>query len=124
MNMLKRLKDFEERRARLALNMLILDRQNEFRELANAMSIPLTSPEWQETILKYCIDFSDIFKEVLMDKKGPNDSQPDDHNKMHQCLTLLRQITRDKQSMIEITHLQNIAYTLSQEFRTIYKRIE
>jgi hypothetical protein len=122
--MLKHLKDFEPKRARTALNMLILDRQNEFRELANAMSIPLSSPEWQETILKYCIDFSDIFKEVLIDKKGPNDQQPDDHNKMHQCLTLMRQITRDKQSMVQITHLQNIAYTLSQEFKTIYKRIE
>lgn len=124
MDMLKHLKDFEPKRARTALNMLILDRQNEFRELANAMSIPLSSPEWQETILKYCIDFSDIFKEVLIDKKGPNDQQPDDHNKMHQCLTLMRQITRDKQSMVQITHLQNIAYTLSQEFKTIYKRIE
>jgi hypothetical protein len=124
MDMLKHLKDFEPKRAKVALNMLILDRQNEFRELANAMSIPLSSPEWQETILKYCIDFSDIFKEVLIDKKGPNDQQPDDHNKMHQCLTLMRQITRDKQSMVQITHLQNIAYTLSQEFKTIYKRIE
>ncbi|MBM2851570.1 MAG: hypothetical protein HW420_117 [Candidatus Nitrosotenuis sp.] len=124
MGMLKYLKDFEQKRAKTSLNMLILDRGNEFRELANAMDIPLTSPDWQETILKYCIDFSEIFKDVLMDKKGPNDQHPDDHNKMHQCLTLMRQIAKDKQSMIQITHLQNIAYTLSQEFKTIYQRIE
>jgi len=39
-------------------------------------------------------------------------------------LTLLRQLSKDKSSMIEVTHLLNIAYTLAKEFKAIYKRIE
>ena len=54
---------------------------------------------------------------------GPNDSTEDSHNKIHQCMTLLRQIARGKTSMNEITHLQNLAYTITVEFKEIYKRL-
>ena len=124
MAILHYLKDFEEKKAKKSLDMLLIDRRNEFRELANAMGIPSSSNDWEEIILKFCIDFSDIFKKVLIDTKGPNDHNSDDHTLIHQCVSLMHQIARGKSSMIEITHLQNIAYTLAQEFYTIYKRIE
>jgi hypothetical protein len=123
MVILENLDDFESKKAKESLEMLLVDRKNEFKELANGMGIPTNSPNWEHIILKFCLDFDQCFKEVLTTVEGPNDATESSHNKIHQCLTLLRQIGRGKTSMIEMTHLQNLAYTIAEEFKTIYKRL-
>ncbi len=122
MGILEKLEGFEPKKAKEALDMLLVDRSNEFKELANGMGIPTTSKNWELIILQFCLEFNDCFQ-LLTKVDGPNDSTEDSHNKIHQCLTLIRQIARGKTNMIEITHLQNIAYTLAEEFKTIYKRL-
>jgi hypothetical protein len=123
MVILENLDDFESKKAKESLEMLLVDRKNEFKEIANGMGIPTNSPNWEHIILKFCLDFDQCFKEVLTTVEGPNDATESSHNKIHQCLTLLRQIGRGKTSMIEMTHLQNLAYTIAEEFKTIYKRL-
>ena len=110
--------DFEIDRSKKALDMLLIDRRNEFRELANVVKISTNTKDWEEFILKLCLDVSDVFKawagkEEIITLQTAN-----------KTLTLLRQLSRDKSSMIEVTHLLNIAYTLAEEFKSIYKRIE
>ena len=122
MGIFEKLEGFEPKKAKESLDMLLIDRSNEFKELARGMGIPTTSPNWEPIILQFCLQFNDCFQ-VLTQVEGPNDATEDSHNKIHQCMTLIRQIARGKSSMIEITHLQNIAYTLAEEFKTIYKRL-
>jgi hypothetical protein len=122
MTILNDLDGYESKKAKESLNMLLADRRNEFKELADGMGIPTTSKNWEQTILKFCLDFNECFY-VITRQEGPNDQTEDSHNKIHQCMTLIRQIGRGKKSMTELTHLQNAAYTLGEEFKTIYKRL-
>ena len=69
------------------------------------------------------MDFNVCFYDVITKVEGPNDATEDNHNKIHQCMTLIRQLARGKTNMIEITHMQNLAYTLAEEFKSIYKRL-
>lgn len=122
MTLLEKLKGYEPQKVKESLDMLLIDRSNEFKELAHGMGIPTTAKNWEYTILKYCMDFNDCFP-FMTSIESPNDSSKEAHNRIHQCMTLLRQIARGKTNMIEITHLQNLAYTLAEEFKAIYKRL-
>ena len=59
MNRITLLQDYDEKRAREALNLLLRDRRNEFRELAASLRIPPTSNDWEVIVLKFCLDFED-----------------------------------------------------------------
>lgn len=122
MGIFENLEGFEPKKARESLEMLLVDRKNEFKELAGGMGIPTSAQNWEQIILKFCLEFNSCFF-MLTKIDGPNDANEDSHNKIHQCMTLLRQIAHGKSNMIEITHLQNLAYTLAEEFKTIYKRL-
>ena len=122
MGILEKLEGFESKKAKESLELLLETRQNEFKELSKGMGIPTTAKDWEHIILQFCLEFNECFR-VLTIVDGPNDSTEDSHNRIHQCMTLLRQIARGKSSMIEITHLQNLAYTIAEEFKTVYKRL-
>lgn len=123
MGILDNLEGFEPKKASESLDLLLETRKNEFKELASGMGIPTTSERWEHIILKFCLEFTSCFY-AMKSLEGPNDMTVDSHNKIHQCMTLLRQIARDRTSMIEFTHLQNLAYSLAEEFKTIYKRLQ
>ena len=104
--------------AKKSLEMLLIDRSNEFRELAHGMGYPTNTKDWETIILNFCLDFDDCFK-VWSDKETTSD-----HNQVHKCMTQMRQIARGKSSMVEVTKLQNLAYTLAEEFKSVYKRLK
>lgn len=112
------LDDYDSVVAKKSLKMLFTDRSNEFRELAHGMGYPTDVEDWEVIILNYCLDFNDCFK------VWSNIDEPHDHNQIHKCMTQMRQIAMGKSSMIEVTKLQNIAYTLAEEFKSIYNRLK
>ena len=116
MNRIGLIVGYDERRVRETLNQLLRDRKNEFRELADAIGIPSTADDWEAIILKFCLDFEECFK-IWTDGKEP------DSVKNAKCMTIMREISREKKHIHEITHLQDIAYTLYTEFHQTYKRI-
>ncbi len=122
MGILENLEGSEPKKTKESLEMLLIDRRNEFKELANSMGIPANATNWEYIILKFCLDFNKSFK-ALTTLEGPNDTTEESHNKIHQCVSLLRQIARGKKSMNEVTHLQNLAYNLAEEFKTVYDRL-
>lgn len=111
------LQSFDEKRAREALNLLLRDRKNEFRELSESLKIPRTSEDWEVIVLKFCLDFEDCFKTWT-------DSIEPDSNSSFKCMTIMREISRGKKHLHEITHLQDIAYNLYKEFHQTYNRIK
>ena len=57
---------YSEEKVKQALDMLLIDRRNEFRELA-AVLLPnpnsVTSmPHWEEFVLNFCLDIEESFK--------------------------------------------------------------
>ena len=120
MTMLK--EEFALDRATKALDMLLIDRKNEFRILEEAIfwNVPISKrpiKNWEEFILNFCLDISQAFttwtgEEVL------------ESNSDMKALTFLRQLSHDKKTMTELCHLLNMAYTLAEEFKVVYRRIE
>jgi len=110
------IEDFDERRVRETLSLLLRDRKNEFKELAEAIGIPRTSEDWEVIILKFCLDFEDCYK-IWTDGEEPNPL------KDRKCMTIMRQIAKGKKHIHEIIHLQDIAYTIQTEFHQTYKRV-
>ena len=116
-NRLGLLVGFEEKRARGALNLLLRDRRNEFRELANSIGIPLTSEDWEVIVLRFCLDFYECFN-IWSSSVSPNPNQT------QKCMTIMRSVARGKKTISEISHIQNIAFNLCKEFENIYGRIK
>lgn len=113
---------FEEKRMKKALAMLLADRKNEFRELGASVfptgSKPISSiKDWEGHVLNFCFDVSEAFKCWSGNKQM-------EVNSAMKALTILRQCSKYKTSMNQMTHLLNIAYNLAEEFKVIYKRIE
>jgi len=121
--MLKHL-GFEPQKTRHALDMLLIDRKNEFRELADVIfsnlpssTAPLTDSESQKFILDFSLDVNEAFKvwsgqERLL------------QNSSLKALTILRQLSRGQKAMNSLAHLLNISFNLAEEFKVVYNRIE
>lgn len=113
--------DYEPARAARALGMLLADRDNEFRALEESVfgGVPAERrPEGGsgEFILGFCLDVADAFRTWTGD-------EPLEQNSDMKALTFLRQLARGKTTMTELCHLLNLAYTLAEEFKVIYRRI-
>ena len=110
---------FGEAKIKQSLDMLLVDRKNEFREISN-MVMPKTLSEpiknWEQFVMNFCLDVNEAFKtwsgKVELNQKSPQ-----------KALTILRQLSRDKTSMNQLSHLLNISYDLAEEFKEIYRRI-
>ncbi|MEX0763730.1 MAG: hypothetical protein WEC35_05580 [Nitrosopumilaceae archaeon] len=118
MEMLSYLENYDMARAKKALQMLLIDRSNEFRELAKGIGFPTTEKNWQEIILRFSLDFVECFKTW----SGKNSVF--DHNEIHRCMSIMQQLARGKSSINQLTDLQNTAWLISEDFKAIYKRME
>jgi hypothetical protein len=111
------LDQYDLRKAHKSLQMLLIDRSNEFRILAQGIGYPINTKDWELIVLNFCLDYVDCFHTWSAD-------EPPDHYHIHKCMTQMRQIARGKSNMTEVTHLQNIAYLIAEDFKAIYKRME
>ena len=104
-------------KAKRSLDMLLIDRSNEFHELANAIGYSTTYSNWQEFILRFCLEFDDCF-EMWSEKDSL-----EDHNRIHKCMTIMRQIGQGRSNIDQVTKLQNMAYRIAKDFKVIYDRL-
>jgi len=110
---------FEEAKIKQALDMLLVDRKNEFRELS-IMILPKTLSEpiknWEQFVMNFCLDVNEAFK-TWSGELELNDTSP------QKALTILRQLSMNKTAMTQLAHLLNISYDLAEEFKEIYRRL-
>jgi hypothetical protein len=111
--------EYTEEKIQQALEILYTDRKNEFHELSEALLAEKAKemPNWKEFVLNFCLDVGDSFK-TWTGQKHPSATSP------QKALTLLRQLGKNMTSMNQLTHLQNMSYNLSAEFKEIYKRLK
>ena len=112
---------YQEDKVKQALDMLLIDRKNQFRELAEVL-LPNTSsissmPHWEDYVLNFCLDVEESFQTWA--RKAPLSK-----NSPQKALTILRQLSRDKTSMNQLAHCLNLSYNLSMEFKEIYRRLK
>ena len=112
--------EYREKKIGSALDMLYVDRKNEFRELSLVLlseKVLQKMPHWKEFVLNFCLDVEEAFKTW----SGQN---PLSVKSPQKALTLLRQLSHDQTSMNQLTHLLNLSYTISLEFKEIYRRLK
>ena len=111
----------EDEKMQQALDMLLIDRLNEFRELSTVLlrtrkySDPIPNPE--QFILNFCLEVDEAFRTwtgqmILM------------NNSPQKAINILRQLSREKTTMNQLTHFLNMSYTLAAEFKEIYRRLK
>ena len=110
----------DDEKMKKALDMLLIDRRNEFRELSEVLLKTSKSmepiPNFEQFILNFCLDVNEAFKTW----SGQMDLSI---NSPQKALTILRQLSRDKNTMNQLAHLLNLSYTLADEFKVIYRRL-
>ncbi len=109
----------EEEKIKQALDMLLVDRKNEFRELSS-MILPKSLSEpiknWEQFVMNFCLDVDEAFKTW----SGQSELNPTSPQK---ALTILRQLSMNKTAMTNLAHLMNISYDLAEQFKEIYRRL-
>ena len=97
------LEGYNPEKAKKALDLLLRDRNNEFKEIAGSMGIPTNTEEWEVIILKFCLDFEECF-EIWTGSEQP------DQTKAFKCTTIMREIAKGKKSVTEVSHIP-VSYT-------------
>jgi len=111
---------FEDKKIKQALDMLLIDRRNEFHELSEVLLRTSKStepiPNSEQFILNFCLEVNEAFQswsgQMELSTTSPQ-----------KALTILRQLSRDKTTMNQLAHLLNLSYTLADEFKEIYRRL-
>ena len=112
--------EYKEEKINQTLEMLYIDRKNEFRELSQVLlseKALKSMANWREFVLNFCLDVEDAFKTW-------SGQSPLFVSSPQKALTLLRQLGHDKTSMNQLAHLLNLSYNLSVEFKEIYRRLK
>ena len=111
--------EYRPEKIQQALDMLYLDRKNEFRELSQVLlseKALKSMPNWKEFVLNFSLDVEEAFKswsgQIPLPSSAPQ-----------KALTILRQLGHDKTSMNQLAHLLNMSYNISREFKEIYRRL-
>ncbi len=112
--------EYDSEKIHQSLDMLYMDRKNEFRELSlvllNEKALK-AMPNWKEFVLNFCLDVEEAF--MTWSGKIPlSVSSP------QKALTILRQLAHEKTSMNQLAHLLNLSCNLSIEFKEIYRRLK
>jgi hypothetical protein len=112
--------EYDAEKIHQALEMLYIDRKNEFRELSQVLlneKALSAMPNWKEFVLNFSLDVEDAFKTW-------SGQSPLATGSPQKALTLLRQLGHDKTSMNQLAHLLNLSYNISCEFKEIYRRLK
>ena len=112
--------EYQEEKIQQSLDMLYIDRKNEFRELSQVLlseKALKVMPNWKEFVLNFSLDVEEAFKTWSGQNPLLSSSSP-------KALTILRQLGHDKTSMNQLVHLLNMSYNLSLEFKEIYRRLK
>ncbi len=113
-------KEYDQEKIHQALDMMFVDRKNQFRELSQVLlpeNVSNTMPTWKEFILNFSLDVESAFE--TWSGKAPLSV-----NSPQKALTILRQLGRDGASLNLLVHRLNMSYNLSTEFKSIYKRLK
>ena len=112
--------DYTQEKIHEALDMMFVDRKNQFRELSQVLlpeNASDTMSTWKEFILNFCLDVESAFETW-------SGQTPLTVNSPQKALTILRQLGRDGASLNLLIHRLNMSYNLSTEFKSIYKRLK
>ena len=112
--------EYSEEKIKKALEFLYEDKKNAFKEISQAFIGDKELSEtanWKGFVLNFCLDVGESFK-TWTGQMPPTETSP------QKTLTILRQVGNGLTSMNQLMHILNLSYTVSVEFKEIYKRLD
>lgn len=105
-----------------ALDVLLVNRHEEFRELAHVIFARLPPgmgpvSGWEVFVLNFTLDVVDQFRVWC-------NEEPVNGQSAIKALTILRQLGTPRSTMNQVTHMLNLSYTIAEEFKVIYRRTD
>lgn len=97
----------------MSLEILLNNRANEFREIADAVGIRTDKPNWKNTVLQFSLQFHNCLK-------GWGDDHEVNNDEIHQCHNIMRQISR-KKGISKMLQLLYVINKIAEDFQTISK---
>ncbi|HLN36061.1 MAG TPA: hypothetical protein VK250_12380 [Nitrososphaeraceae archaeon] len=104
---------YDRKRAESAFKLLLRHRESELKQIAGDIGYPTSGEHWQEKILLFCLDIDKCFLDLS--KEGIED------NEVFKCMNLMKVMAKNKTN-IEIQKIQNLAYTISADFKSFYEK--
>lgn len=104
---------YDRKRAESAFELLLRHRESELKQIAQDIGYPTSGSHWQEKILLFCLDIDKCFLELSKDAVGDDE--------VFKCRNLMRVMAKNKTN-IEIQKVQNLAYTISADFKSFYEK--
>ncbi len=93
MIMLKNVKGLEPKSIQKALEILIVDRKEEFVELAESMRISTKKEGWEEILLSACLYFNEYLKYLIEPKSAKKTPYEE---RIHKTMTLIREMANSE----------------------------
>ena len=112
--------EYSEEKIKKSLEFLYEDKKNAFKEISQVFIGEKELSEtanWKGFVLNFCLDVGESFK-TWTGQIPPTETSP------QKTLTILRQVGYGLTSMNQLMHILNISYTISVEFKEIYKRLK
>jgi len=93
MIMLKNVKGLEPKSTQKALEILIVDRKEEFVELAESIGISTKKEGWEEILLSACLYFNEYLKYLIEPKSAKKTPYEE---RIHKTMTLIREMANSE----------------------------
>lgn len=106
---------YEREKAQRAFSELLLTREQEMKQLAIDIGYPSSGNNWQEKVLLFCLDVDICY--IDLSKNTMDDS------KEHKCMTLMQMMAKGR-PLIELQKIQDLAYNIAEDFKSLYARQE
>lgn len=105
---------YDRERAEKAFEIILRNRHNELKQIAQDIGYPTTGDHWEEKILLFCLDIDKCFLD-LSEVKVIDDE-------VHKCMTLMQIMSKNK-TLNEVQKIQLLAYNVAEEFKKLYEEV-
>jgi hypothetical protein len=104
---------YDREKARKAFDILLMTREQELKQLALDIGYPATGSDWQEKTLLFCLDVNSCYVDLSRNEM--------DDREIHKCMNLMQRMARDR-PLIEQQKIQDLAYNIAEDFKSLYAK--
>ncbi|MGI0037903.1 MAG: hypothetical protein ACRD99_06055 [Nitrososphaera sp.] len=104
---------YERGKAQKAFDDLLLTREQEMKQLATDISYPSSGSNWQEKVLLFCLDVDLCYIDMSKNVMGDDEE--------HKCMLLMQRMAKGK-PLIELQKVQDLAYNIAEDFKSLYAK--
>lgn len=102
---------YDRAKAEKAFNELLMTREQEMKQLGVDIKYPTSGSNWQEKVLLFCLDVNSCY--IDMSKNTM------DTHEILKCMTLMQLMAKNRQ-LIELQKIQDLAYNIAEDFKSLY----